>query len=92
MSGKLSMNYCGCILLINRKKAKSNNKIRNGCLLALLAKLGLFKKVNNVVICLCMYILRSFVYLGEIQDLSPKKRLVHSDHAQWHYINVHFIY
>ena len=47
------MNYCGCILLINHRKQKANNKIMYGCCLALLVKLGLFRKVNYVV-CVCV--------------------------------------
>lgn len=52
------MNYCGCILLINHRKQKANNKIMYGCCLALLVKLGLFRKVSYVV-CVCVvYALR----------------------------------
>lgn len=49
------MNYCGCILLINHKKQKADNKIMYGCVLRYLS---IFRKVSYVV-CVCVvYALR----------------------------------
>ena len=76
------MNYCGCILLINHRKQKANNKIMYGCCLALLVKLGLFRKVSYVVcVCVCGVCFKAFAFLGEIRDLISSPKNTYSEQA-----------